>query len=133
MGAFKPSERGPVANIPAIQNQYQFLSSLSPTGDSAYGPTYRVYAQATTEDMKHRMQNSQNVLGLTKKQVAINEKTLSGKSNVVSSQFHYTTDYWQLPKTVQSLIPDLTAGNSNLPWILAGVLTLYILFAKSSS
>src|ERR1041385_5854051 len=91
-GSFKPAERGPAANVPAITQQYQFLSSNSPSGDLVIGPAARVYVQATTADQKSRMQSAQNVLGITKKQIAINEKTGSGKSNVVSTQLGYTTD-----------------------------------------
>lgn len=126
--AFDVANRGPAANIPSIQGKYQFLKAYNSTGDSVLGPANRVYIQANELETKRRLQNSQNVLGLVKRQITTNEKTNSGKSNVVSSQLNYTTDYWQIPKTISSLIPDVSSAN--LPWVLVGGLVIYLLLKR---
>jgi hypothetical protein len=125
---FNVSRRGPAANVPSVQQRYQFLKSNWSVGDDVLGPANRTYIQANNLDLKRRLQSAQNTLGLTKKQITINEKTMSGKSNVVSSQFNYTTDYWQIPKTVSSLIPEFSMAN--IPWLVVGGLAIYMFIFK---
>lgn len=124
-----PKNRGPAGMDPATKIHYQFLNSYSAVGDSGgVSPANRLYIQATNLDMKRRLQASQNILGLTKKQITMNEKTGSGQSNVVTTQMNYTTDYHQLPSTINSFIPEFS--KENLPYYVAGALILYIFFFR---
>lgn len=124
-----PKMRGPAGLVPQTTMQYQFLNSHAAVGDSGgVTPANRLYMQATNLDMKRRLQNAQNVLGLTKKQITLNEKSGSGKSNFVTTQENYTTDYFQLPTSVNSLIPEFS--RENLPYYVGAMLVLYIVFFK---
>lgn len=125
-----PKMRGPAGLIAATNGmQYQFLNSYSAVGDSAVKtPANRMFAQAVTQDMKKRFQASQNILGTTKLQIALNEKSGSGKSNFVTTQENYTTDYFQLPSTLNTFIPNFS--KENLPYYIGGMLILYIVFFK---
>lgn len=124
-----PKMRGPAGQVAQSTMQYQFLNSLSSTGDSGgVTPANRQYMQATNLDMKRRLQSAQNVLGLTKKQIAMNEKSGSGKSNFVTTQQNYTTDFFQLPTSVNSFIPEFT--KENIPYYVGGMLLVYIVLFK---
>lgn len=125
-----PKMRGPAGLISATIGQYQFLNGYSSVGDSTVRtPANRLFVQAVNQDMKKRLQASQNILGTTKLQIALNERSGSGKSNFVTSQENYTTDYFQLPSTLNTFLPSFS--RENLPYYIGGILLLYIIFFKS--
>lgn len=125
-----PKMRGPAGLVPQTTMQYNFLNSHAPVGDSGgVTPANRIYMQGTNLEMRRRLQSAQNVLGITRKQVTLNEKSGSGQSNFVTTQANYTTDYFQLPSTVNSFIPEFT--KDNMPYYLGAMLVLYIVFFKN--
>ena len=118
--------RGPAGQVAQSTMQYQFLNSLS-LQETAEGvtPANRLYMQATNLDMKRRLQSAQNVLGLTKQQITMNEKSGSGKSNFVTTQ-KITPRIFPTPYFRQFLYPEFT--KENIPYYVGGMLLLYIVF-----
>jgi hypothetical protein len=99
--------RGPTGSIPSVGMQYQFLSGYSSTGDSALSPSSRPVINAVNRSLKERLQESQNRIGLTRKQIRINQHTNSGTSIPKTTQFGHTTDYHKLTVSPTAYLKDL--------------------------
>jgi len=122
-------QKGYSGTVPATAQQFQFLTALTPRGDDYYGPAARVHATATNRDLSNRLNSAAGKMAMTRKQLAINEKTNSGMSNVKSTQFNYTTDYYQLPKPATAILPTF-GTNEIILAVLVGLGIYMVLFKR---
>lgn len=107
--------------------RYTFLNNLSYKNDDYYGPTARSIANAVTEDVKDRFDAASARLVQTKKQLRMNEKSGSGTSRAVQPE-NFTSDYFQLPKPIASIIENIDV--QTVGTIVIGGLVLYALLRR---
>lgn len=124
--------RGIAGSIPSVGMQYHFLKGTRPRGQDISSPANRPIAYALDRDMKERMNRSVNEIGLTQQQIRVNQFTNSGTSIPKTTQFDPTSDYHRLRKPITSYADYLFAAE-NLPYIVAGVVLIYVFFGMNTS
>jgi len=124
------TQKGPAGYDPRATIQFQFFKSRSPVGPSALDPANRVYQQSLSQKRTEAQRATVNRLGATQRQIRINEKTNSGTSRPVASQFNYTSDYFQLPTPISSFIQDGILSAAVIPYVVGGALALWIFWKK---
>lgn len=99
--------RGPTGYVPSSTIQYSFLKGNSKVGDNTRNPSSRPVARALDKQMKDRLNSAADRIGLTRKQIRVNEKTNSGTSIPTTTQFDFTSDYHRLRAEPVAYIKDL--------------------------
>jgi len=121
--------RGPSGYVATGAIQYDFLKAKPNRGDSYLNPANRAIARANDRDLQKRLNQSINILGTTQKQIRINEKTRSGTSEPATTQFNYTTDYFQARAgQIQNAVTEKLSDPMNFWGVTALIIVLLYTF-----